>query len=133
MLGNLHVRFGVGAGVKIPGLHHFILARYGRSFARLRFHVGPGGDIELPVGVDYSSPFPASDHAAWDKEYAACVQQLAPADILPAVRHDTFANRFDLELFDGRNGSDHYFDDDQDFFDSLADKADFELEEFLSQ
>jgi len=22
MLGNLHVRFGVGAGVKIPGLHH---------------------------------------------------------------------------------------------------------------
>jgi hypothetical protein len=22
MLGNLHVRFGVGAGVKFPGLHH---------------------------------------------------------------------------------------------------------------
>ena len=22
MLGNLHVRFGVGAGVKLPGLHH---------------------------------------------------------------------------------------------------------------
>jgi len=22
MLGNLHVRFGVGAGVKTPGLHH---------------------------------------------------------------------------------------------------------------
>ena len=23
MLGNLHVRFGVGAGVKLPGLHHW--------------------------------------------------------------------------------------------------------------
>jgi hypothetical protein len=22
MLGNLHVRFGVGAGAKLPGLHH---------------------------------------------------------------------------------------------------------------
>ena len=22
MLGNLHVRFGVGAGVRLPGLHH---------------------------------------------------------------------------------------------------------------
>ena len=22
MLGNLHVRFGVGAGVELPGLHH---------------------------------------------------------------------------------------------------------------
>ncbi len=29
----------------------FILARGGRSYARLRFHVGPGGDIELPVQV----------------------------------------------------------------------------------
>ncbi|MCL2640589.1 MAG: hypothetical protein FWD53_07085 [Phycisphaerales bacterium] len=24
MQGNLHVRFGVGAGVKSPGLHHFL-------------------------------------------------------------------------------------------------------------
>ena len=23
MLGNLHVRFGVGAGVELPGLHHY--------------------------------------------------------------------------------------------------------------
>jgi hypothetical protein len=29
MLGNLHVRFGVGAGVKLPGLHHAVgLALY---------------------------------------------------------------------------------------------------------
>ena len=74
MLGNLHVRFGVGARAQFPGLHHLILARYGRAYARLRFHVGPGGDVELPVTVDYSRPFPASDHPAWDKEYAACVQ-----------------------------------------------------------
>ncbi len=26
MLGNLHVRFGVGVGVQIPGLHHEIKA-----------------------------------------------------------------------------------------------------------
>lgn len=24
MLGNLHVRFGVGAGVELPGLHHLV-------------------------------------------------------------------------------------------------------------
>ena len=24
MLGNLHVRFGVGAGLKFPGLHHVV-------------------------------------------------------------------------------------------------------------
>ena len=28
MLGNLHVRFGVGVGVKLPGLHHVLRVRY---------------------------------------------------------------------------------------------------------
>ena len=52
----------------------FILARGGQSYARLRFHVGPGGDLDLPVGVDYSRPFAASDQAAWQAEYLAAVQ-----------------------------------------------------------
>jgi hypothetical protein len=52
----------------------FILARQGQSYARLRFNVGPGGDVDLPVRVDYTRPFAASDHAAWQKEYLAAVQ-----------------------------------------------------------
>ena len=52
----------------------FILARGGQSYARLRFHVGPGGDIDLPVHVDYSRPFAASDHAAWLAEYQSNVE-----------------------------------------------------------
>jgi hypothetical protein len=28
MLGNLHVRFGVGAGAKLPGLHHIVEDRH---------------------------------------------------------------------------------------------------------
>ena len=52
----------------------FILARGGRSYARLRFHVGPGGDLDLPVRVDYSRPFAASDQAAWREEYRAAVE-----------------------------------------------------------
>jgi hypothetical protein len=47
----------------------FILARGGQSYARLEFHVGPGGSVLLPVEVDYSRPFPASDHAAWHEAY----------------------------------------------------------------
>ena len=65
----------------------FILARQGQSYARLRFHVGPGGDVDLPVCVDYSRPFAASDHAAWKEEYAACVQI---ADPLWMAQRDPF-------------------------------------------
>lgn len=56
----------------------FILARQGQSYARLRFHVGPGGELDLPIRVDYSRPFAASDHDAWRKEYLAAVQSAEP-------------------------------------------------------
>ena len=49
----------------------FILAQHGKTFARLRFNVGPGGDCVIPVELDCSRDFPASDHEAWEAEYAA--------------------------------------------------------------
>jgi hypothetical protein len=52
----------------------FILARGGQTYARLQFHVGPGGAMHLPVEVDYRRPFMASDHAAWSEEYFANVE-----------------------------------------------------------
>ena len=46
-----------------------ILAHNGRTSARLRFNIGPGGQIAIPVTVDYTPPFPASDREAWETEY----------------------------------------------------------------
>jgi len=46
-----------------------ILARGGKAFARLRFNVGPGGDVLIPVEVDYAYSFAASDPEAWELEY----------------------------------------------------------------
>ena len=52
----------------------FILARGGQTYARLRFNTGPGGQLLIPVMVDYSQPFEASDHAAWEDEYDAHIR-----------------------------------------------------------
>ena len=49
----------------------FILARKGQCYCRLRFNVGPGGSLEIPVEVDYSAEFAASDWPAWEQEYQA--------------------------------------------------------------
>lgn len=51
----------------------FILARGGATYTRLRFNTGPGGEMTIPVEVDFHQPFDGSDHAAWDAEYRACV------------------------------------------------------------
>lgn len=54
----------------------FILARGGQTYARLRFNTGPGGQMLIPVAVDYSHPFEGSDHLAWEEEYDAHIQPL---------------------------------------------------------
>jgi hypothetical protein len=54
----------------------FILARGGQSYARIRFQAGPGGQVILPVRVDYKRPFVGSDHDAWRHEYDRCVRRV---------------------------------------------------------
>ena len=46
-----------------------ILANGGKVYARLRFNVGPGGEVLIPVEVDYGCEFAASDPEAWELEY----------------------------------------------------------------
>ena len=53
----------------------FILARGGKCYARLRYNIGPGVDVELPVEVDYGRPFEASDWELWYEEYEANVHR----------------------------------------------------------
>ena len=52
----------------------FVLAHGGNSYARLRFNVGPGGQILVPVEVDCSRPFGPSDLQAWEAEYVANIK-----------------------------------------------------------
>jgi hypothetical protein len=47
----------------------FILAEAGQTYARLGFHAGPGGALEIPVEVDFRLPFQASHAEAWEQEY----------------------------------------------------------------
>ena len=51
-----------------------IVARDGKTFARLRFNIGPKGEMLIPVEVDYSVPFEASTHKTWEQEYGANIE-----------------------------------------------------------
>jgi proteasome lid subunit RPN8/RPN11 len=56
----------------------FILARGGQTYARLRYNVGPGVDVKIPVEVDYGRPFASSKQESWHLEYLANVRIPAP-------------------------------------------------------
>jgi proteasome lid subunit RPN8/RPN11 len=51
-----------------------IVAQDDSTYARLSFNVGPGGQVLILAGVDYSRRFGSSDHDGWDAEYAANVR-----------------------------------------------------------
>ena len=53
----------------------FVLARGGKSYARLRFNVGPGGEAVIPIEVDYSREFGPSDHETWKEEYKGNIKR----------------------------------------------------------
>lgn len=52
----------------------FILADGSKTYAKLSFNVGPGGQVLIPVKVDYSRSFGPSDSEKWDAEYAANIE-----------------------------------------------------------
>lgn len=54
----------------------FILARGGQTYARLRFGVGPGGQMRIPIGIRWDLPIGAIDEEGWTEEYLANVHDL---------------------------------------------------------
>ena len=48
-----------------------ILAQDNRTYARLSFNVGPGGQMKIPVQIDYAHEFGPSEKEKWDAEYQA--------------------------------------------------------------
>jgi proteasome lid subunit RPN8/RPN11 len=56
----------------------FILARGGQTYARLRYNIGPGAEIMLPVEINYCRPFAGSNMSAWQEEYLANVRMPLP-------------------------------------------------------
>lgn len=52
-----------------------IIAQGNQSFARIRFNAGPGGQMTIPVQIDYSEPFEGSSHDQWDEEFEQHIEE----------------------------------------------------------
>ncbi len=80
-----------------------ILAAEGQTYARLRFSAGPGGQIEIPIEVDYSVPFVGSDPVRWEREYDECVRPESPqfATLMSAADDTGWKEFYGEELLEG--------------------------------
>ena len=81
----------------------FILARGGETYARLALNTGPGGDLMLPVEIDFSRPMPASEEQDWEHEYRTSVTEECLLEPRPEKRRLQTPSQDELDdrLFDG--------------------------------
>lgn len=83
----------------------FILARAGTTYSRMRFNIGPGGESEIPVQVDCTTHFPASNQLGWEQEY---LEQVTVSD-------DYFFQQPEGAMFDDDPyGLHSYFEEEDD-------------------
>lgn len=80
-----------------------IVARNDASYARLAFHAGPGGALEIPVTVDYRAPFMGSDFALWEAEYLAHVIEESPwaSNAIDGLPGSTLVDDWDDDFLKG--------------------------------
>ena len=73
----------------------FVVAQDNKTYAKLSFNVGPGGQVLIPVGIDYSQAFGPTNQELWDAEYASNVK--ASEWLSSRTRKDDDSTRHDLD------------------------------------
>jgi proteasome lid subunit RPN8/RPN11 len=118
----------------------FIVAQDGNTFARLRFNAGPGGEVKIPVCVDYTFEFDAADFEIWQQQYLANVAeddifslnkktkksqnaQLEEADVFGSTGFDSLAVSSSEDLIEELEMM--HPDERQAFMEELAVRSDF--------
>lgn len=89
-----------------------ILARGGQTYARLRFNVGPrgpGGQMLIPVQVNFEVPFPGSDHQSWQEEYESNIIPVPLISLKHLLGEDRGAvNEGAMRVARDDNANDHH-------------------------
>ena len=81
----------------------FIVAQDGKTFARLRFNAGPGGEVKIPVYVDYSYEFDAADFEVWKQQYLTNVIEDTTFSLTDKSKNTSEKQQDEIDVF-GSNG-----------------------------
>jgi len=84
----------------------FVVAQDNNAYARLRFNVGPGGQVLIPTAIDYGHDFGPSNRELWDAEYTANIKATEwlsgrPVQESSTPAHDLANYAFPYDFLDG--------------------------------
>jgi proteasome lid subunit RPN8/RPN11 len=109
-----------------------IVAQDGSTYARLRFNAGPGGEVKIPVCVDYNCEFDATDFDIWQQQYMANVTEDNIFALTGKSRQHA-GRQEEVEVFgcDGSEGLSVF--DDQDLLSEIESMDPMEREHFMEE
>ena len=109
-----------------------IIAQDSSTYARLRFNAGPGGEVKIPICVDYNCEFDASDLEIWQQQYMANVAEDNTFTLTGKSRkHDN--NKEEVDVF-GCDGSESLsVFDGQDLLSEIDSMDPMEREYFMEE
>ena len=80
-----------------------IVAQEGATYARLRFNAGPGGEVKIPIFIDYNCPFDAANLKDWKKQYLANVVEDDIFNLKPKSKKSKNNSLKEADVFGGND------------------------------
>ena len=111
----------------------FIVAQDSKTFARLRFNAGPGGEVKIPVYVDYSYEFDAADFELWKQQYLANVVEDTAFSLTGKSRSTSGKQQDEIDIFGGNGFEETSVFTNQDLLGEIDSMEPMEREMFMEE
>jgi len=110
-----------------------IVAQDGGTYARLRFNAGPGGEVKIPVYVDYSYEFDAADFEVWKQQYLANVVEDTTFSLTGKSKSATGKQQDEADFFGGNGFEETSVFTNQDLLGEIDSMEPMEREMFMEE
>jgi len=110
-----------------------IVAQNGSTFARLRFNAGPGGEVKIPVCVDYSYEFDAADFEVWKQQYKANLIEDHTFSLIDKSKKDSKKQEHESDIFGGNGFEETSVFTGQDLLGKIDSMEPMEREMFMEE
>ena len=110
-----------------------IVAQDGGTFAQLRFNAGPGGEVKIPVCVDYGYEFDAADFEVWQQQYKANVIEDHTFSLTGKSKSTSGKQEIKTDIFGNNGFEEESFFSSQDMLGEIDSMEPMEREIFMEE
>jgi len=110
-----------------------IVAQDGGTYARLRFSAGPGGEVKIPVYVDYNYEFDTADFEVWKQQYLTNVIEDTAFSLTGRSKSTSGKQQDEMDIFGNNDFEETSVFTNQDLLGEIDSMEPMEREMFMEE